>query len=51
MTKTDIVVTYYYVLKDATLNSTIEKQATADKVEEIKGEEVPVLTTKDGSNL
>ena len=48
MTKTDIVVTYYYVLKDATLNRTIEKQATADKVEEIKGEEVPVLTTKDG---
>ena len=36
MTKTDIVVTYYYKLKAATVNGSIEKTATASKQEEVQ---------------
>ena len=44
MTKSDIVVNYYYRLKEAEISSIITKEAEADK--EI--DEVPVLTREDG---
>ena len=63
MTKSDIEVTFYYELKDTQIGSVIEKEAQADKTEEIEvgtgkfnedGSEitetklVPVLTKEDG---
>ena len=63
MTKSDIEVTYYYELKDTEIRSTLGKEATASKTEEVEvgtgefnedGTEItqtkliPVLTKEDG---